>query len=170
MSIESAKAYLAAWGKDKDVLEFSVSSATVGLAAMALHTEGARIAKTLSFARGEGCLLLVAAGDARIDNKRFKTEFGMKARMLDAATTRVFTGHAIGGVCPFGLPDGDIEVYADVSLKRFATVFPACGSANSAIELAPDELFAIAGCVRWVDVCSGWECRTIGSAGSAASE
>lgn len=152
MSIDTVREYFSTWGRENDILEFSVSSATVDLAAAALNTEGARIAKTLSFVKNETCILIVTAGDVRIDNKRFKAEFGMKARMLDPDSALNLTGHAVGGVCPFALARDDIEVYADVSLKRFQTIFPACGSANSAIELTPDELFRMAKCIKWVDV------------------
>lgn len=157
MSVDAVRTYLDQWGRGGDVMEFSVSSATVELAALALKTQPARIAKTLSFATGEGCLLVVAAGDARIDNKLFKSEFGFKARMLAAEQALLLTGHAVGGVCPFALTSAQVEVYADISLKRFATVFPACGSANSAIEVTPEELSLYAGCLRWVDVCSNWK-------------
>jgi prolyl-tRNA editing enzyme YbaK/EbsC (Cys-tRNA(Pro) deacylase) len=157
MSVDAVRTYLDQWGRGGDVMEFPVSSATVELAALALKTQPARIAKTLSFATAEGCLLIVTAGDARIDNKLFKAEFGMKARMLDSERALLLTGHAVGGVCPFALPSGNVEVYADVSLKRFTTVFPACGSANSAIEVTPEQLGHYAGICRWVDVCSNWK-------------
>ena len=156
MSIEKARAYLLEHGrKQEEILEFPVSSATVELAAAALGTEGARIAKTLSFRAGEGCRLIVAAGDAKIDNAAFKAQFHEKARMLSHEEVSAMTGHAVGGVCPFGLPEG-VEVYLDVSLRRFEAVYPACGSSNSAIRLTPDELFSLSGALQWVDVCKGW--------------
>ena len=156
MSVTVVKEYLSAWGKESQVLEFTVSSATVALAAEALGTIEARIAKTLAFAKGTTCILVVTAGDARINNRQFKDQFGMKAKMLDIETTYQLTGHPIGGVCPFALPDENISVFLDKSLKRFETVFPACGSPNSAIELTIDELYTISKCVAWVDVCTGW--------------
>ena len=134
-----------------------MSSATVELAAQAVGVEGARIAKTLSFLLGDGCILIVAAGDAKIDNKKYKAKFGAKAKMLAHDDVPEYIGHAVGGVCPFALPD-DVKTYLDVSLKRFDTVFPAVGSAASAIELTCDELEHCCGknFVQWVDVCKGW--------------
>jgi len=152
MSIETARAYLRARGMEDRVREFTVSSATVELAAQALGVEGARIAKSLSFKQGEGCILVLAAGDARVDNKKFKARFGMKPSMLRAEEVEPLTGHPVGGVCPFGRRAG-VPVYLDESLRRFSTVFPACGSAASAIELTPDELFALSEAEAWVDVC-----------------
>ena len=130
MSVSAVKDYLAGYGLDGRVQEFSVSSATVELAAQALCTEPGRIAKTLSFKNGEGCVVLVAAGDRRVDNHKFKAEFGVKAAMLSHEDTLRLTGHAVGGVCPFALPEG-VPVYLDESLRRFETVFPAAGSASS---------------------------------------
>lgn len=156
MSIEAVRTYLAGFGKDKDIREFPVSSATVELAAQAVGVEPARIAKTLSFVNGDSCLLIVTAGDARIYNGAFKHEFGMKATMLPADRAFELTGHAVGGVCPFALKTSGILVVLDVSLRRFETVFPACGSSNSAIELTCDELFTLSGADRWVDVCKDW--------------
>ncbi len=152
MSIETARAYLRALGVEDRVQEFDVSSATVELAAQALGVEGARIAKTLSFKQGEDCLLILAAGDARIDNRKFKDCFGMKAKMLSADEVLALVGHPVGGVCPFGIRP-EIPVYLDESLRRFASVFPAVGSANSAIELTCDELYRFSGARGWVDVC-----------------
>ena len=152
MSIESARAYLRERGAESRVREFSVSSATVELAAQALGVEGARIAKSLSFRQGEGCILVLAAGDARIDNRKFRERFGMKAAMLHAEEVEPLTGHPVGGVCPFGRRAG-VPVYLDESLRRFETVFPACGSPASAIELTPDELFTLSEAEAWVDVC-----------------
>ena len=152
MSIERGRAYFRSLGMEDRVMEFEVSSATVDLAAQALGVEGARIAKTLSFKNGEGCMLILAAGDARIDNKKFKEKFHFKAKMLTADEVLEMVGHPVGGVCPFGINDG-IDVYLDVSLKRFETVFPAVGSGSSAIELNLDELFRYSKAIEWIDVC-----------------
>lgn len=152
MSIEEGRAYFRALGIEDRVMEFAVSSATVDLAAQALGVEGARIAKTLSFKRGEGCILILAAGDARIDNHKFKAKFAMKAKMLTPDEVLELVGHPVGGVCPFGIKEG-VDVYLDESLKRFETVFPAVGSPSSAIELNLDELFAYSKAVEWIDVC-----------------
>lgn len=159
MSIEAVREYLKEWNKEKAVLEFEVSSATVELAAKALNVIPARIAKTLSFAGDGECLLVVAAGDARVDNAKFKAFFGRKAKMLSAEEALNLTGHAVGGVCPFALKPG-CRVWIDSSLKRFDTVFPACGSANSAIELSPEELFSLSRAEGWADVCRGWQEET----------
>ncbi len=132
--------------------EFTVSSATVELAALALGVEGARIAKTLSFKKDDSCILILAAGDARIDNRKFKDKFHMKAKMPSPDEVLELVGHPVGGVCPFGINDG-IDVYLDESLKRFVTVFPAVGSGNSAIELNLDELFKYSNAIEWIDVC-----------------
>lgn len=156
MAIEKVKKYFAEYGMEDKVLEFDVSSATVELAAEALGCEPARIAKTLSFRRDEGCLIVVMAGDAKIDNKKFKQKFAMKARMLSAEEVDALVGHAIGGVCPFAINE-DIPVYLDVSMRRFGTVFPACGSSNSAIELTCDQLEQYSHSLEWVDVCKGWQ-------------
>ena len=152
MSIEKGRAYFRALGMEDRVQEFTVSSATVELAALALGVDGARIAKTLSFKTENGCMLILAAGDARIDNHKFKGKFHFKAKMLSADEVLELVGHPVGGVCPFGIHD-DIPVYLDVSLKRFETVFPAVGSANSAIELNLDELFKYTNALEWIDVC-----------------
>ena len=152
MSMEKARAALRAFGVEGRIREFTVSSATVELAAAALGVEGARIAKTLSFKKGEGCVLVVAAGDARIDNRKFKDAFGCKAKMLTPEEVLTLVGHPVGGVCPFGRNEG-VPVYLDDSLRRFETVFPAVGSANSAIELNLDELYACSDAAGWVDVC-----------------
>lgn len=156
MSVDNVREYLKKWGLDKDILEFEVSTATVELAAKVLGVEPARIAKTLGFKNGEGGLLVVAAGDAKTDNGKFKSEFGLKARMLTPEEVLELTGHAVGGVCPFGLKS-DIPVYLDISLKRFETVFPACGSSNSVIELTCGALEECSQGKKWVDVCKGWE-------------
>ena len=138
------------------ILEFDVSSATVSDAALALKCEEKQIAKTLAFRRDSSALLVVTAGDAKIDNAKFKSTFGMKARMLNAEETLEKTGHAVGGVCPFALPTSAI-VYLDESLKRFSMVFPACGSSNSAIELSIEELIKYSSSRGWVDVCKEWQ-------------
>ena len=158
MSIEKVEAYFAQFGMEKRILEFDVSSATVELAAQAVGVEGKRIAKTLSFLLGDACILIVAAGDARVDNKKYKEHFGLKAKMLAHDDVPEYIGHAVGGVCPFALP-AEVKTYLDVSLKRFETVFPAVGSAASAIELTCDELERCCGdnFVEWVDVCKGWQ-------------
>lgn len=156
MSIEKVKAYFASQGMLDRVLEFPVSSATVALAAQALGCEGCRIAKSLSFMVEGKPVLVVAAGDARIDNAKFKSFFHTKAKMLTADEVTVLIGHRVGGVCPFALNDG-VSVYLDESLKRFETVFPACGSSNSAIELTIDQLQAHSGSTAWVDVCKDWQ-------------
>ena len=152
MSIEKGRAYFRQFGMEDRVREFTVSSATVELAALALGVEGARIAKTLSFKKDDSCILILAAGDARIDNRKFKDRFHMKAKMLTADEVLELVGHPVGGVCPFGINEG-IDVYLDESLKRFTTVFPAVGSANSAIELDLDELFKFSNALEWIDVC-----------------
>ena len=152
MSIEKGRAYFRQFGMEDRVREFTVSSATVELAALALGVEGARIAKTLSFKRDDGCILILAAGDARIDNHKFKEKFHMKAKMLTPDEVLSLVGHPVGGVCPFGINEG-IDVYLDDSLKRFDTVFPAVGSPSSAIELNLDELFKYSNAVEWIDVC-----------------
>lgn len=152
MSIEKGRAYFRQFGMEDRVIEFEVSSATVELAALALGVEGARIAKTLSFKTPEGCVLILAAGDARIDNRKFKDFFHFKATMLTAEEVLNLVGHPVGGVCPFGINAG-IPVYLDESLKRFATVFPAVGSGKSAIELDLDELYRYSNAQAWIDVC-----------------
>ena len=155
MAIEKVREYFRRFGMEERILEFEVSSATVELAAQALHCEPCRIAKTLSFlVEGKG-ILIVAAGDAKIDNPKYKAYFGAKAKMLSPEEVETLVGHAVGGVCPFGIADG-VAVYLDESLKRFETVFPACGSSNSAIELTIPELEQYSGCDGWVDVCKGW--------------
>ena len=152
MSIEKGRAYFRQFGMEDRVREFDVSSATVELAALALGVEGARIAKTLSFKKDDSCILILAAGDARIDNHKFKDKFHMKTKMLAPEEVLSIVGHPVGGVCPFGINDG-IDVYLDESLKRFETVFPAVGSANSAIELDLDELYKYSNAIEWIDVC-----------------
>ena len=156
MSIEKVRAYFASVGLADRMQEFDVSSATVALAAEALGVASGRIAKSLSFVHGEGAILIVAAGDAKVDNPRFKAQFGVKARMLTPEDALRLIGHAVGGVCPFAVNEG-VPVYLDESLKRFSTVFPACGSSNSAIELTISELEEHAHYDGWVDVCKGWQ-------------
>ncbi len=155
MAIEKVKAYFKQHGMEDRVQEFEVSSATVELAAEALHCEPCRIAKTLSFLVGEHPVLIVAAGDAKIDNPKYKAQFGTKAKMLTPDEVQTRIGHAVGGVCPFAVNSG-VAVYLDISLKRFQTVFPACGSSNSAIELTMEELEKYSGYTAWIDVCKGW--------------
>ena len=155
MSIERVRAYFAQVGMEDRVQEFEVSSATVELAAAALGCDGCRIAKSLSFLVDDKAVLIVAAGDAKVDNGRYKAQFGTKAKMLTPEQAVEMLGHAVGGVCPFALNAG-VTVYLDESLKRFETVFPACGSSNSAIELTIPELEQHSGYVAWVDVCKGW--------------
>lgn len=152
MSIEKGREYFRQFGMEDRVQEFTVSSATVELAALALGVEGARIAKTLSFKKDDTCILILAAGDARIDNRKFKDKFHMKAKMPSADEVLELVGHPVGGVCPFGINDG-IDVYLDESLKRFETVFPAVGSPSSAIELNLEELFKYSNALEWIDVC-----------------
>ena len=153
MSIEKVREYFKGFDMEYKVLEFEVSSATVQLAAIALGTEEARIAKTMSFKKDEGCILVITAGDVKIDNAKYRHTFGLKAKMLTAEEVVELVGHAIGGVCPFAVNEGVIGIYIDESVKRFNTVFPACGSSNSAIELTPDELFKYSNANAWVDVC-----------------
>lgn len=156
MSIERVRNYFSQFHIENRIQEFDVSSATVELAAEALHTDAKCIAKTLSFSVVDKPILIVAAGDAKIDNPKFKAQFRTKAKMLSFDEVEPLVGHAVGGVCPFGINDG-VEVYLDNSLKRFETVFPACGSANSAIELTIPELEKYSGFLAWIDVCKGWE-------------
>lgn len=153
MSIEMVRLSLSKQGLENRILEFEVSSATVELAAEALGTQGARIAKSISLhGKDGGCLLVVCAGDCKIDNAKFKARFGFKPRMLSPDEALSMTGHAVGGVCPFALPD-DVPVYLDISLQRFDSVYPAAGSSNSAVRLSPDELFSASGAKSWEDLC-----------------
>ena len=156
MSIEKVRAYFQPLGIADRIREFDVSSATVELAAVAVGVEGARIAKSLSFKVGERPVILVVAGDAKVDNSRYKAQFHTKAKMLTHEEAHDLIGHDVGGVCPFALPE-NVGVYLDASLRRFDTVFPAAGSSNSAIELTCEELEQYASNFRgWVDVCKGW--------------
>ncbi len=154
MSIQRVKEYFRGLGMEDRVLEFDVSSATVELAAQALHCEPCRIAKTLSFLADGRAILIVAAGDAKVDNPKYKAQFGTKAKMLTPEEAETLVGHRVGGVCPFAVNEG-VSVYLDQSLKRFDAVFPACGSGNSAIELSIPELERYSGFSAWVDVCKG---------------
>lgn len=156
MSIEKVKQYFSGFGMEQRILEFPVSSATVDLAAQALGCEGCRIVKTLSFRVGDVPILICAAGDAKVDNAKYKARFGVKAKMLSHEEASVLIGHAVGGVCPFGVNPG-VQVYLDVSMKRFETVFPAAGSSNSAIELTIPEMGTYSGYLDWVDVCKNWQ-------------
>ena len=155
MSIERVRAFMRERNMEHKIQEFEVSSATVELAAQAVGVEPARIAKTLSFMVDGHAILIVAAGDAKVDNARFKVQFHTKAKMLTAEEAVELIGHAVGGVCPFAGNEG-VEIYLDESLKRFETVFPAAGSSNSAIELTMDELESLSG-GTWVDVCKAWQ-------------
>lgn len=152
MSIDKVRAYLEQYGAAERVLELGESSATVELAAGALGCEPARIAKSLSLKTGEDYIVIVTAGDHKIDNAKYKARFHAKAKMLSAAEVEEHIGHAVGGVCPFGVNDG-VRVFLDESLRRFGTVFPACGSSNSAIELTIAELERYSRHAEWVDVC-----------------
>lgn len=152
MAIEKVREYFKQFGMEDRVLEFNVSSATVELAAQALGVEGARIAKSMSFKLGDEAILIIAAGDVKIDNRKYKDTFHVKAKMLSFDEVEKYIGHAVGGVCPFAINDG-VKVYLDESLKRFETVFPACGSSNSAIELTIPEMEKYSAYESWVDVC-----------------
>ena len=156
MSIEKVRTYFAQFGMEDRILEFPVSSATVELAALALNCEPCRIAKTLSFNVNDTPILIVAAGDAKVDNAKYKAYFGAKAKMLSHEEAAVKIGHAVGGVCPFAVNEG-VKVYLDESMRRFATMFPAAGSSNSAIELTITELEQYSGFTAWVDVCKAWQ-------------
>ena len=157
MSIEKVRAYLAPLGLAERIREFEISSATVELAAVAVGVEGARIAKSLSFKVAEEPVVIVVAGDAKVDNGKYKAQFHTKAKMLTHEEAHTLIGHDVGGVCPFALPE-DVKVYLDVSLKRFGTVFPAAGSGNSAIELTCEELERYSSNFQqWVDVCKAWQ-------------
>lgn len=156
MSIEKVRAYFAQFDMDQRILEFPVSSATVELAAQALNCEPCRIIKTLSFNVNGTPILIAAAGDTKVDNAKYKARFGAKAKMLSRDDAAMLIGHAVGGVCPFAVNEG-VQVYLDISMKRFETVFPAAGSSNSAIELTIPEMEAYSGYTDWVDVCKAWQ-------------
>ncbi|MBQ3521111.1 MAG: YbaK/EbsC family protein [Firmicutes bacterium] len=154
MAIEKVREYFKQFGIEDRIMEFDVSSATVELAAEAVGAEPARICKTLSFYKPEGGgILIQTAGDGKVNNGKFKRTFGFKPKMLSADDVLAYTGHAIGGVCAFGIENEEVDVYADVSMQRFETVFPACGSSNSAIEFTCDELAKYSNSKDWVDVC-----------------
>ena len=155
MSVAAVKEYLKQFGLEEKVQELEESSATVELAAHALGTQPARIAKTLSFLVGEAPILVVAAGDAKIDNAKYKAKFHQKAKMLTPDQAVELVGHPVGGVCPFAVKEG-VRVYLDQSLQRFETVFPACGSGNSAIQLTIPQLEQASRFTEWVDVCKNW--------------
>lgn len=153
MSVTDVKNYLKAYGLDQKVREFNQSSATVELAAIAAGVEPARIAKSLTFKAGDDAVMIVTAGDTKIDNHKYKEQFGIKAKMLSPEEVIEYTGHSIGGVCPFANPEGHLRVYLDDSMKRFETVFPAAGSDASCAELTLDELTKASKAVDWVNVC-----------------
>ncbi|MDR1411574.1 MAG: YbaK/EbsC family protein [Spirochaetaceae bacterium] len=152
MGINQVRAYLSRWNRDKDIIEMEASTATVREAANALGVIPARIAKSISLKTENNAIVIVTAGDMKLDNRKYKDRFGIKAKMLSPEEALEITGHAVGGVCPFALPP-DVGVYLDVSMKRFRTVYPACGSGNSAIELTMDELHSYSQNKGWVDVC-----------------
>jgi prolyl-tRNA editing enzyme YbaK/EbsC (Cys-tRNA(Pro) deacylase) len=161
MAIEEVRSCLRRWNRDKDIIEMDISTATVPEAAAALGVIPARIAKSISLKTRieggvKGAMILVTAGDMKLDNRKYKDRFGVKAAMLSPDEALQMTGHAVGGVCPFGLPSG-VVVYLDISMKRFQTVYPACGSSNSAIELTMEELQEYSQCKDWVDVCKAAE-------------
>lgn len=156
VAVEAVKAYLAQFGASDRVMELDVSSATVELAAAAIGCAPERIAKSLTFLVDGGAVLIVAAGDARIDNAKFKAQFHTKATMLSPQQVEELVGHAVGGVCPFALRAG-VSVYLDASLRRFTTVYPACGSANSVMEVTLAELEQFSGSNAWIDVCKNWQ-------------
>lgn len=156
MSVERVREYFRKFGIEDRILEFETSSKTVELAAQAVGCEPARIGKTLSFKVEEQPILILTAGDAKIDNGKYKARFGKKATMLKFEEVEPFIGHGVGGVCPFGIKEG-VEVYLDVSLKRFESVYPAAGSENSAVEMTMDDLERYAESRGWVDVCKGWQ-------------
>ena len=157
MAIEKVRAFFRARGMEDRIREFDVSSATVELAAQAVGCEGARIGKTLSFTHEDGALLIVCAGDAKIDNTKFKAQFHHKATMLTPDQVVEFTGHTIGGVCPFAITHPNVTAYLDVSLQRFDTIYPAAGNAASAVRLNCDELAQLSNSAGWIDVCKGWQ-------------
>ena len=152
MAIEKVREYFGQYGLEDRIQEYDVSSATVELAAHAVGVSGARICKTLSFKSEDGCILIQMAGDSKVDNRKFKDYFGFKAKMLSAEEVEFYTGHAVGGVCAFAVENPKVRIFCDVSMKRFETVFPACGSANSAIELTCDEIFGFSKSEAWIDV------------------
>lgn len=160
MAIDLVRDYLKRYHRDQDIIELSESSATVELAAAALGTQPERIAKSLSFMGNDEALLVVCAGDCKVDNRSFKEYFGIKAKMLKPEEVEQYTNHTIGGVCPFAIPS-QTKVYLDVSLQRFDYIYPACGSSNSAIKLSCEELCGLLPKSAWVDVCKGWRADEI---------
>ena len=156
MSIEKVRAYFKPLGIEERIREFDVSSATVELAAVAVGVEGARIAKSLSFKVEDKPIIIVGAGDAKVDNSRYKAQFHTKAKMLTHEEAHDWIGHDVGGVCPFANPPG-VKTYLDISLRRFQSIFPAAGSSNSAIELTCPELEEYSGSLEWIDICKGWQ-------------
>ena len=155
MSIETVRRYLEKWNAHNRIMEFDTSSATVELAAQAVNCEPERIAKTLAFKTKDRIILIVTAGDAKVSNSKFKKKFNYKLKMLTPDELEELVGHEVGGVCPFGVKEG-VEIYLDISLKRFNTVFPACGSSNSAIEVTLEELEKFSQYKEWIDVCKDW--------------
>ena len=153
MAIDKVRNYFRTFGLEGNILEFPTSSATVDLAAKAAGVIPARICKTISFKTTEGCVLIQAAGDSKISNSKYKAYFGCKAKMLNAEEVLFYTGHEVGGVCAFAIERDDVKIYCDNSMRRFETMFPACGSSNSAIELTLDELFQYSNSLEWIDVC-----------------
>lgn len=159
MSIESVKNYMKKFGKENDIIEYETSSATVELAAKTVGVIPAKIAKTLSFKgkNNDEAIIIVTSGDTKIDNKKFRHEFSCKAKMLSSEEAKEFTGHEIGGICPFAIENENVKVYLDASLKRFDKVYPAAGISNSAIKLDNDELEKLSSnFIKWVDICKGW--------------
>jgi len=154
MSIENVRSYFKTIGIDEQIIEFKCTTATVYLAAEALGVSPARICKTISFKEENGCILVQTAGDTKISNKKFKDAFGTKAKMLAHEDVLRYTGHEVGGVCAFAVTGDKVKIYCDESMKRFETLYPACGSANSAIKLTPEEIYEYSKAMAWVDVCT----------------
>lgn len=154
MSIESVRNYFKTLKMEDEIIEFQTTTATVHLAAEALGVLPARICKTISFQGKDGCILVQTAGDTKIKNKKFKDTFELKAKMLSAEDVLKYTGHEVGGVCAFAIPEGNVKIYCDQSMKRFETLYPACGSSNSAIKLTPDEIYKYSKSIDWIDVCT----------------
>lgn len=154
MSIEKVRQYFKTIGRDEQIIEFESTTATVNLAADALGVAPARICKTISFKGENGCILIQTAGDTRINNKKFKDAFGVKAKMLAHEDVLAYTGHEVGGVCAFAITGNNVAIYCDESMRRFETLYPACGSSNSAIKLNPEEIYEYSKALAWVDVCT----------------
>ena len=157
MSIDIAREYLKKHRLEDRIMEFKESSATVELAAKAAGVIPARICKSISFKTENGAVLVCTAGDTKIDNQKFKGYFHEKAKMLSPEQVLEYTNHEIGGVCPFGITNPNTKIFSDISMKRFETVFPACGSSNSAVEMTPDEVFEVSNSIEWIDVCKNWQ-------------